>query len=122
MVLVVPASPLTCQSGYSCTSIYIGWACCDEIQCAGDYRACADYGDNMCPGLDASECSNIYTSILSWSVRERNALIGGFADPYSTVLLQIPPAFPTPDLGPWMMRPPNIPWDAVNPVTIYLYS
>ncbi|KAF6222007.1 hypothetical protein HO133_001975 [Letharia lupina] len=64
-------SPLTCPTSYSCTSTVqdmIGWACCDQIQCAGNYRICADYGAQLCAGgLDASDCSSIYTSILSCS-------------------------------------------------------
>lgn len=63
-------SPLTCPTSYSCTSTIqdmIGWACCNQIQCAGNYRICVDYGAQLCAGgLDASDCSSIYTSILSW--------------------------------------------------------
>ncbi|KAL2045623.1 hypothetical protein N7G274_002051 [Stereocaulon virgatum] len=63
------ASPLTCPSGYSCTStiqLMPQWACCNQIECLGNYRMCADYGAELCSfALDAAQCSNIYTSILS---------------------------------------------------------
>ena len=62
-------SPLTCPTSYSCTSTVqdlVGWACCDQIQCAGNYRICVDYGAQLCGGLDAADCSSAYTSILSW--------------------------------------------------------
>lgn len=62
-------SPLTCPTSYSCTSTVqdlIGWACCNQIQCAGNYRTCVNYGAQLCNGLDNADCSSIYTSILSW--------------------------------------------------------
>lgn len=62
-------SPLTCPTSYSCTStiqLMLGWACCDQIQCAGNYYTCVDYGAQLCDGLDAAGCSSIYISILSW--------------------------------------------------------
>jgi len=65
------AYPLTCPAGFSCTSTIQdldGWACCNQIQCVGNYATCADYGAPLCAdGLDASACSDIYTSILSCS-------------------------------------------------------
>lgn len=67
-----PASPLTCPAGYNCISTVqdvVGWACCDAIQCLGNYRTCADFGAGLCGGfaLDGAQCSSIYTSILSCS-------------------------------------------------------
>lgn len=64
-------SPLTCPTSYSCTSTVqdlIGWACCDQIQCAGNYYTCVDYGAQLCDDdLGDAACSSIYTSILSCS-------------------------------------------------------
>ena len=65
------ALPLTCPRDYSCTStimIDAAWACCNQIECAGAYQTCINYGDDLCPGLESSECSNIYVSYLSWYV------------------------------------------------------
>lgn len=63
------ASPLTCPQSYSCTSTMLfaaAWACCNQIQCLGAYRTCANYGDDICMGLEDAVCSGIYTSYLSW--------------------------------------------------------
>jgi hypothetical protein len=66
-----PAYPLTCPSGYDCISTMqdrVAWACCNQIQCVGNYRTCAGLGAGLCDGdLGGSECSAIYTSILSCS-------------------------------------------------------
>jgi hypothetical protein len=67
--LTISASPLTCPSGYSCTSTIqdlVQWACCNQIECQGNYRTCVNEGDNFCDGLDPASCSSIYISILSW--------------------------------------------------------
>jgi hypothetical protein len=91
------AYPLTCPGGYSCTSTVqdlVGWACCNQIQCVGNYRKCADYGAGVCSDefdLDASACSSIYTSILSCSdsaapscfVYARSTKIGDLETAYS---------------------------------------
>jgi hypothetical protein len=46
----------------------VGWACCNQIQCVGNYRTCAAMGAGLCEGdLDGAVCSGIYTSILSCS-------------------------------------------------------
>ncbi|CAF9928212.1 MAG: hypothetical protein ALECFALPRED_003980 [Alectoria fallacina] len=74
--LLLKRSLATCgyisgNAGYSCTSTvgdFVGWACCDQIQCQGNYRTCADYGADICGGLAAPECTSIYVSILSWFV------------------------------------------------------
>jgi hypothetical protein len=66
---MMTASPLTCPAGSACTASELyhpGWSCCDEIQCLGDYKQCAGYGVNLCPGLNEAFCSQIYTSILYW--------------------------------------------------------
>ncbi|CAD6590980.1 MAG: hypothetical protein ASARMPRED_005134 [Alectoria sarmentosa] len=71
------ASALTCPQGYSCTSTvgdFIGWACCNQIQCQGNYRTCADYGADICVGLAAAECTSIYVSILSCSAANPSCL------------------------------------------------
>lgn len=65
------ALPLTCPSGSSCTAggfmnTGYSWACCDEIQCYGNYEQCVNYGDSLCVGLDDRYCSLIFTSILYW--------------------------------------------------------
>ena len=64
------ASPLTCPTGYSCGPTYldinVGWACCDQIQCVGNYNVCEDYGQDLCGNLGGDSCSSAYTSILSW--------------------------------------------------------
>jgi len=45
-----------------------GWACCNQIECVGNYRTCADFGAGLCDGdLGGAECSSIYISILSCS-------------------------------------------------------
>jgi hypothetical protein len=66
-----PAYPLTCPAGYDCISTVqdmVAWACCNQIQCVGNYRTCADMGAGLCEaGLDAAACSGIYISILSCS-------------------------------------------------------
>jgi len=46
----------------------VAWACCNQIQCVGNYQTCAGFGAGLCEGdLDGAECSSIYTSILSCS-------------------------------------------------------
>lgn len=50
------ASPLTCPDSYMCSSTARGWACCDQIQCQGNYKTCEDYGG----------AKKIWTSMLSW--------------------------------------------------------
>jgi hypothetical protein len=89
------AYPLTCPAGYSCTSTIqdlVGWACCNQIQCVGNYVTCANYGAGICGGnLDVAACSSIYTSILSCSdsaapscfVYARSTHIGDFETAYS---------------------------------------
>jgi hypothetical protein len=66
-----PAYPLTCPAGYDCISTVqdmVAWACCNQIQCVGNYRTCADMGAGLCEAdLDAAACSGIYVSILSCS-------------------------------------------------------
>jgi hypothetical protein len=70
----------------------VGWACCNQIQCVGNYRTCADYGAPLCGvGLDADSCSSIYISILSCSdsaapscfVYARSTKVGAFETAYS---------------------------------------
>lgn len=61
-------SPLTCPTSFSCVSNeqnQLGWACCNQLQCAGNYRTCVNYGAQLCAGLNP-DCSSIYTTILSW--------------------------------------------------------
>src|SRR3954471_11415762 len=66
-----PAYPLTCPSGYNCISTMQaldGWACCNQIQCVGNYQKCVNMGAGLCSNiLDDADCSSIYTSILSCS-------------------------------------------------------
>jgi hypothetical protein len=67
-----PAYPQTSPTGYDCISTVqdiVAWACCNQIQCVGNYRTCADFGAGLCEDnlLGGSECSSIYTSILSCS-------------------------------------------------------
>jgi hypothetical protein len=68
------------------------WACCNQIQCVGNYRTCADMGAGLCEaGLDGSACSGIYTSILSCSDTNspscfryaRSTALGDFDTQYS---------------------------------------
>jgi hypothetical protein len=66
-----PAYPLTCPAGYDCISTVqdrVAWACCNQIQCVGNYRTCAGFGAGLCEGnLGGAECSSIFISILSCS-------------------------------------------------------
>ncbi|MCJ1359495.1 MAG: hypothetical protein MMC33_009497 [Icmadophila ericetorum] len=89
-----PTLPLTCPDGFSCTSTVQdveGWACCDQLQCVGNYRTCANYGAGLCDdGLDPDSCSSIYTSILSCSSADpycfqyaRYSSVGAYETDYS---------------------------------------
>ena len=66
-------SPLTCPPGYT-TSHDLGsqiQACCNSLQCVDDWETCIPYGGQCTDGLD---CSLMYTSWLSWSVRRHNCI------------------------------------------------
>jgi hypothetical protein len=43
--------PLTCPDGYNCistVSLQAAWACCNEIQCLGNWGLCNEYGESGC--------------------------------------------------------------------------
>ncbi|KAK1907276.1 hypothetical protein P3342_005601 [Pyrenophora teres f. teres] len=65
------ASAVTCPQDYNCITTKSAFACCNNVECKGNWGMCRPYGQNDCNGVDLPDpvCASIYGSILQCSIK-----------------------------------------------------
>ncbi|KAI2483903.1 hypothetical protein Ptr902_02843 [Pyrenophora tritici-repentis] len=70
------ASAVTCPQDYNCITTKSAFACCNNVECKGNWGFCRPYGESGCNGFDLPEsvCASIYGSILQCSSEAPNCV------------------------------------------------